>query len=101
MREDREIIPSLINAAAAPTSALSVEVDSEPQSITLLLDLQTADALISVLSTIARLGCSTSKINATAREATVQITAPQRAVRRLAPCLRELIEVLAVVEVHN
>jgi hypothetical protein len=60
--------------------------------------MQTSETLLTVLTTIARLGCRTTHVYATERQAALGVLAPGRVAHRLLPCLRSLIEVLAVTE---
>jgi hypothetical protein len=74
---------------------------SDLRPIAVALEVQSSAALLSVLTTIARLGCRTTHVYATERQAALGVLAPRRVAHRVLPCLRELIEVVAVVEVPD
>src|SRR5262249_35267584 len=71
---------------------------SDLKPIALALEMQSEAALLTVLTTIARLGCRTTHVYATERQAALGVLAPRRVAHRLLPCLRELLDVLAVRE---
>src|SRR5205823_3971184 len=91
------------DGGAAATTAASVASPAEDscdlQPLTLALELQSSSALLSVLTTAARLGCQLTYVHASQRRATLSVLAPRQVAHRLRPCLDELIEVLAVTEV--
>jgi hypothetical protein len=72
---------------------------SDLQAVALALEMQSASTLLTVLTTVARLGCRATAVHATEGTASLDVLAPRRVAHRLLPCLAELIEVLAVTEV--
>jgi hypothetical protein len=62
------------------------------------LELQSTGALLTVLTTMARLGCRTPYVLAAEQQVTIGVLAPPRVAHRVQKCLNEIIEVLAVSE---
>jgi hypothetical protein len=75
-----------------------VEENREMKSVTALLQLQSPAALLAVLTTVARLGCRLSYVQAAGKQAALGVLAPAQVAHRVLPCLGQLIEVLAVEE---
>lgn len=67
--------------------------------ISLALELQSLTALMTVMTTVARLGCQVRELHAAGQQAVLGVLAPRRVAHRLLPCLGELVEVLRVDEV--
>ena len=99
MNEDRRIVPGGVNTAPLVPPAWQAGQPNDLQPIALVLEMQSSAALLTVLTTVARLGCLTTHIYATERQAALGVRAPRRVAHRLLPCLGELIEVLSVREV--
>jgi hypothetical protein len=83
-------------SVASPTAAAEAGADFQP--VALALEMESAAALLTVLTTVARLGCRTTHVHATERHAALGVLAPRRVAHRLLPCLEQLIDVLAVTE---
>jgi hypothetical protein len=81
-------------ASASPPA----ETFADLQPVALALELASSSALLSVLTTVARLGCRTTHVHATERHAALGVLAPRTVAHRLRPCLGQLVEVLAVLE---
>jgi hypothetical protein len=64
--------------------------------IAMALELQSPSALLTVLTTIARLGAHHTRVLAGERQAVVEVLAPRRVAHRVAPCVEGLIDVLTV-----
>ena len=89
----RPVAPVSIASPPAPAEACA-----DLQPIALALEMASAAALLAVLTTVARLGCRTTHVQATERQATLGVLAPRRVAHRLLPCLGQLIDVLTVTE---
>jgi hypothetical protein len=79
------------------TPNLPVEADPR-RPLSLQVEMQTSATLLSVLMTVARLGCETTHVHASDRHAALGVLAPAHVAHRVRPCLMELIEVLQVAE---
>jgi hypothetical protein len=60
--------------------------------------MESSATLLSVLTTVARLGCRTTHVHAAERRAALGVLAPRQVAHRVLPCLGQLIGVLSVVE---
>jgi hypothetical protein len=89
----RPVAPVSIASPPAPAEACA-----DLQPIALALEMASAAALLTVLTTLARLGCRTTFVQATERQATLRVLAPRRVAHRLLPCLGQLVEVLTVTQ---
>jgi hypothetical protein len=98
MNEVMRTMQSGVNPMSRVSSTTPAEGINDVQPVALVLEMQSSAALLSVLTTVARLGCHTTHVHATERQATLGVLAPCRVAHRLLPCLGELIEVLAVRE---
>jgi hypothetical protein len=99
MSEDMRTVPGGVNTAPLVPPASQAGEPNDLQPVALVLEMQSSAALLTVLMTVARLGCCTTHIYATERQAALGVRAPRRVAHRLLPCLQELIEVFSVLEV--
>lgn len=98
MNVDVRTGPRDVNTAALVPPTSQTAETNDLQSMALVLEMQSSAALLTVLTTVARLGCRTTHVYATERQAALGVRAPRRVAHRLLPCLQELIEVLCVLE---
>jgi hypothetical protein len=66
--------------------------------LTFQLELHSLQALLTVLTTVARLGCRIAHVHTVASQADLGVLAPIHIAHRVRGCLGQLIEVLAVSE---
>jgi hypothetical protein len=71
------------------------------KAVRVTLTLETPDALVTVLTTVARLGCHLSRVEADGVRAVLAVLAPARVAHRVAPLLDQLVDVLAVAEAED
>jgi hypothetical protein len=90
--------PADVDTAAVVSLDSVVGEANELRAVALTLEMESSTALLAVLTTVARLGCRTTHVHATERQATLRVLAPGRITHRLVPCLQELIDVLAVMQ---
>jgi hypothetical protein len=81
----------------AHSQTLPPEAD-ERCLLRLALEMQSSATLLTVLLTVARLGCEATHVHASRCHATLEVLAPPHLAHRVRPCLQELIEVLQVAE---
>jgi hypothetical protein len=91
-------VPGGVDTAAASTPESAAGESNELRAVALTLEMQSSTTLLTVLTTIARLGCRTTHVLATQRLAILSVLAPRRLAHRLVPSLQELVDVLAVTE---
>lgn len=92
-------VPQAAPGRAAPDRPGSPAGEGgDPQPVALAVEMQSSSTLLTVLTTVARLGCRATAVHAIEGTASLDVLAPRRVAHRLVPCLRELIEVLAVKE---
>jgi hypothetical protein len=91
-----------LTTASCQATTASPPAPAEPcadfQPVAVALELASSSALLTVLSTVARLGCRTTHGHATERGAALGVLAPRQVAHQLLPCLEQLVEVLRVVE---
>jgi hypothetical protein len=98
MNETSTAFPNTLRATSLRSSEARSGIAQESTPMAFALELASADALLSVLTMVARLGCRTLHVFATERQAALGVLAPRRVAHRLLPCLQGLIDVLAIVE---
>jgi hypothetical protein len=84
--EDTSVLPATIAG------------DGDTQALHLALAMESPTSLLTVLTTVARLGGRLTSIHATEQRATLSMLAPRRVAHRLRPCLGEVIGVVSVEE---
>jgi hypothetical protein len=85
--------------AAPPSPAVQgppLDAADDPQPVALAVEMVGLGALLTVLTTISRLGCQTTYVHASERWAALGVLAPRRIAHRLVPCVDELLEVISV-----
>jgi hypothetical protein len=69
--------------------------------VALALDTASPGALLTVLTTVSRLGCRITSVHACEQRTALGVLAPRRVAHRLVPCLEQLIDVLSVAQVPD
>jgi hypothetical protein len=87
-----------VEPVSAPSPTAPAEAGADFQPVALALEMESSAALLTVLTTVARLGCRTTHVHASERHAALGVLAPRRVAHRLLPCLGQLIDVLTVTE---
>jgi hypothetical protein len=93
-------LPRTATTAAAALSVCPTEVPLHC-GLDLTLTLQSPDALVTVLTTVARLGCRLTRGVAVGVRAVLGVLAPTRIAHRIAPLLEQLVEVLDVADTEE
>jgi hypothetical protein len=98
MNEDTRATRTSVNPASPVSPACEVGGTGDLQPVALALEMQSPAAMLTVLTTVARLGCRATRVDATERHAALGVLAPRRVAHRLLPCLGQVIGILAVME---
>ncbi len=86
------------NSRSETVRATAQEAHTGLKPLSVAVELQSADTLHAVLSTVARLGCRLVRVDAVGCRAALAVLAPLHVAHRLVPCLGQLVEVQAVAE---
>jgi hypothetical protein len=98
MNEHFTSLRSMSDPVSPLTGGLVPEAPGELQPVALMLEIVSPAALLTVLTTVSRLGCQTTYVHACEQRAALEVLAPRRVAHRLVPCLEQLIDVLAVAQ---
>jgi hypothetical protein len=98
MNEHFANLQSLSDPVSPLPGERAPEAAGDRLEVALTLEIASSAALLTILTTVSRLGCQTTYVHACEQWAALEVRAPRRVAHRLVPCLEQLIDVLSVVQ---